>query len=198
MSQVSSRPRKYHLIYIPGLGDSYDHLRRAGLFTWRLWGVSTELVPVQWYGGGDLEARYAMVAAAVNRAQWRGCRVILVGESAGASLAINVASRCPDVDGLMTICGIANPRAEVSAAIRKKSPAFNQSLGWLKADIDELDTTKVCNLRAVIDPVVPRGSSVILGAKQRVIWSVGHIVTIALCLSLYGGLVVYLARSIKK
>lgn len=198
MRRGSSGSPKYHLIYIPGLGDGYDGLRRAGLLTWHLWGVSTELVPMQWYGGGDLSTRCAMVAAAIDRAQQRGRRVILVGESAGASLAINVASRRPDIHGLMTICGIANARAEVSAAIRKKSPAFNQSLGQLEHDLRELDLAKVCNVRAVVDFIVPKQSSVISGATQRVVWSVGHVTTITLCLSLYGGFLVYFARAIKK
>lgn len=198
MRQGSRESRKCHIIYIPGLGDGYDGLRRAGLFTWHLWGVSTELVPMQWYGGGDLATRHTMVAAAIDRAQQRGRRVILVGESAGASLAINVASRRPDIHGLMTICGIVSSRAEVSAAIRKKSPAFNQSLAQLEGDVRELDLAKVCNVRAVVDSIVPRQSSVIPGATERVVWSVGHVTTVALCLSVYSGLLVHFARAIKK
>lgn len=198
MRQGASGSHKYHIIYIPGLGDGYDSLRRAGLITWHIWGVSTELVPMQWYGGGDLATRYAMVAAAIDRAQQRGRRVILVGESAGASLAINVASRRPDIYGLMTICGIVNSRAEVSAAIRKKSPVFNQSLAQLEYDIRELDLAKVCNVRAMVDSIVPKQSSVIPGATQRIIWSVGHVTTVTLCLSLYSGFLVYFARTIKK
>lgn len=198
MSQVPSRSRRYHLIYIPGLGDGYDGLRRAGLFTWRLWGVSTELVPMQWYGGGDLSTRYNAVIAAIDRAQRDGRRVILVGESAGASLAINVAARRSDIHGLMTVCGIANSRAEVSPLIRKKSPAFDQSLDHLAQSLEELDVATVCNVRAIADSVVPKRSSIIPGARQRVVWSVGHIVTITLCLSVYGGLFIYFARMIKK
>lgn len=198
MRQGSKGSHKCHIIYIPGLGDGYDGLRRAGLLTWQLWGVSTELVPMKWYGGGDLATRYSTVTAAIDRAQQRGRRVILVGESAGASLAINVASRRSDIHGLMTICGIVNSRAEVSSAIRKKSPAFNQSLAQLEYDIRELDLASVCNVRAVVDSIVPRRSSVIPGATQRIVWSVGHVTTVALCLSVYGGLLVRFARVIKK
>jgi pimeloyl-ACP methyl ester carboxylesterase len=153
---------------------------------------------MKWYGGGDLATRYATVTAAIDRAQQRGRRVILVGESAGASLAINVASRRPDIHGLMTICGIVNSRAEVSSVIRKKSTAFNQSLAQLEYDIRELDLAKVCNVRAVVDSIVPRRSSVIPGATQRIVWSVGHVTTVALCLSVYGGLLVRFVRAIKK
>lgn len=198
MRQGSKGSHKCHIIYIPGLGDGYDGLRRAGLLTWQLWGVSTELVPMKWYGGGDLATRYSTVTAAIDRAQQRGRRVILVGESAGASLAINVASRRSDIHGLMTICGIVNSRAEVSSAIRKKSPAFNQSLAQLEYDIRELDLASVCNVRAGVDSIVPKRSSVIPGATQRIIWSVGHVTTVALCLSVYGGLLVRFARAIKK
>ena len=198
MRQMSSESGKCHIVYIPGLGDGYDGLRRAGLFTWHLWGVSTELVPMKWYGGGDLATRHALVAAAIDKAQRRGRRVILVGESAGASLAINVASRRPDIHGLMTICGIVNSRAEVSATIREKSPAFNQSLAQLEHDIGKLDLAKVCNVRAVVDSIVPRQSSVIRGATQRVVLGIGHVTTVTLCLSLYSGLLVHFARAIKK
>lgn len=198
MKQLSKRIRKYHFIYIPGLGDGYDGLRRAGLFTWRLWGVTTELVPMQWYGGGDLSARYDAVIAAIDRAQLDDRQVVVVGESAGASLAIDVAARRPDIYGLMTICGIASPRAEVSSVIREKSPAFNQSLNRLAQALSELDLAKVCNVRAVVDSVVPKRSSTIAGAQQRVVWGFGHLATITLCLSLYGGLLIYFARRIRK
>ena len=195
---MSGASHGYHLIYIPGLGDGYDVMRRVGLMTWRLWGVTTELVPMQWYGGGSIDARYDALSGAIDRALLKGRRVVLVGESAGASLAINVASHLLDIYGLMTICGITNPRAEVSSVIRKKSPAFNQSLARLGKDVSKLDLSVVCNIRAIVDHVVPRRSSVIPGAKRRTIWSVGHVATIALCLSVYGGFVVYLARSIRK
>lgn len=153
---------------------------------------------MQWYGGGDLSARYDAVTAAIDRAQLDGQRVVLIGESAGASLAINVAARRPDIDGLMTICGIVSPRAEVSAVIRKKSPAFNRSLGELERALGELDVAMVCNVRAIVDSVVPKQSSVIPGARRRVVWSVGHLATITLCLSVYGGLLIYFVRMIRK
>lgn len=198
MSRIPGMRYGYHLIYIPGLGDGYDLMRRAGLFTWRFWGVTTELVPMQWYGESSIDARYDALCDAIDRAVSKGRRVVLVGESAGASLAINAASRRLDIYGLMTICGITNPRAEVSSAIRKKSPAFNHALVHLEKGVGGLDLSMVCNIRAAVDHVVPRWSSVIPGAKEYTVWSVGHVATIALCLSVYGGLMVYVARSIRK
>lgn len=195
---MRSRSPRYHCIYIPGLGDSYDGLRRRGLASWQLWGVSTELIPMQWYGGGDFSQRYDAVVAAIDRAQLRGDRVVVIGESAGASMAINVVANRPDVDGLVTVCGITNSRAEVSPLIRQKSPAFNEAIGRLGSSLNMLNLTRVYSVRAVIDSVVPKHSSVITGARQSVAWSVGHLFTITLCLSLYGGYVVYLIRTLKK
>ncbi|MNT24336.1 Alpha/beta hydrolase family protein [compost metagenome] len=153
---------------------------------------------MQWYGGGDFSQRYDAVVAAIDKAQLRGDRVVVVGESAGASMAINVVAHRPDVDGLVTVCGITNSQAEVSPLIRKKSPAFNEAISRLDSSLNMLNLTRVCSVRAVIDSVVPKHSSVITGARQGVAWSVGHLFTITLCLSLYGGYVVYLIRTFKK
>lgn len=192
------RSPRYHCIYIPGLGDGYDGLRRSGLALWQLWGVTTELVPMQWYGGGGFNQRYDAVIAAIDRAQLRGDKVVIIGESAGASMAINVTAHCPGVERLVTICGITNSRAEVSSVIRKRSPSFNEAIGLVDSSLDMLPLEMVCSVRAAVDAVVPKKTSVIPGARQGVVWSVGHLFTVALCLSVCSGYIIHLMRALKK
>ena len=113
-------------------------------------------------------------------------------------MAINVVDHRQDDYCLVTVRGITNSQAEVSPLIRKKSPAFNEAISRLDSSLNMLNLTRVCSVRAVFDSVVPLHSSVITGASQGVAWSVVHLFTITLCLSLYGGYVVYLIRTFKK
>lgn len=189
---------KHHLIYIPGLGDRYDGLRRMALSTWRLWGMSPELVPMQWYGGDSYQVCFNAILAAIKRAEAKGYKVTLVGESAGASIAINVAASQPNLHGLITLCGVTHPHATVSPLIRKKSPAFNESLSYLETSLPKLNLATTHCIRALFDFVVVRKYSLIEGAHHHAVWGVGHLLVISLCLSLYSGYIVRIARTIQK
>lgn len=194
---TTNRP-KHHLIYIPGLGDHYDGLRRTALYMWGFWGVSTELVPMQWYGGDSYQACFNRILAAIKRAEEKGYQVTLIGESAGASMAINVATAQPNLHGLITLCGVAHPHATVSPLIRKKSPAFNESLSYLAVSLPKLNMATTHCVRSLFDFVVGKQVSLIEGAHHHTIWSGGHLLAISLCLSLYSGYVVRIARGIQK
>lgn len=179
---------KRYIIYIPGLGDHNDGLRRFLLFFWRLFGVKTELVPMQWYDGRSFEEKFDRVEIAVEKAVAKGYNVSLVGESAGASMAMNVFSRNNSIDRMMSLCGVNYSHANISPQIFKKSPAFKTSVSLLEqsrsvAVGDKLD--RIVSVTAISDPTVSVKKNTIPGAKHIMIWSIGHFTTIVLCLSIF-------------
>lgn len=184
----------HHIIYIPGLGDRYDGGRRLALKGWRALGVRAELVPMQWYDGASYEAKYQQVIAAIDRAQRAGHVVTLIGESAGGSMAINVAASVPTLHKLLTIGGVASPTMPVAASTLRKSPAFKDSIQHLGDSLPRLNKDVTTVVRAKFDPVVTYKYSHIEGARDHPLPSIGHLTTIALSLTVFSRRIVRLVK----
>lgn len=182
--------RPTHIIYIPGLGDYYDGFRRLSLRCWRLWGVTTEHVPITWYDGGDLESKIMLVQDAVTKAKREDVKIVLIGESAGASLALHMAARDAGVEKVITLCGVTRRSTPISQHLRKRAPALHAAVQTIP---DKLQIP-IDSVRAVVDGTVGKRYSVAVGAKAHVIWSVGHLTTIALCLTLLAPLMASIAK----
>ncbi|MES2876639.1 MAG: alpha/beta hydrolase [Patescibacteria group bacterium] len=182
---------KTHIIYIPGLGDRYDGFRSAALKTWRLWNVTTEYVPITWYDGESLVSKLNRIEAAIERTP-ADVNLVLIGESAGATLALHMATHAR-VDRVITLCGVARGNTPVSSYLRRRAPALNEGVNGLT----DAYNTDVQSVRAVIDGVVGKKYSVVSGATEHVIWSIGHLTTIALCLTLYAPTVTAIAKKQK-
>lgn len=178
------------IIYIPGLGDRYDGFRVWALRSWSLWGVRTAHVPIKWYDGGSMDSKLARITTAIdNTAPDR--RIVLIGESAGASLALQAGESDPRVTRVITLCGVARPDTPVSSYLRRRAPALNEAVNTLN-DSYNID---VHSVRAAVDGVVGKRYSVVKGATTHVIWSIGHLTTIALCLTIYAPIISAIAKS---
>lgn len=177
-----------HIIYIPGLGDRYDGFRRFALMFWRFWGVSVEYVPVTWYDGGDFEQKIKYVDDAIKRAGDK--RVALVGESAGATLALHASIRYKNIGRVITLCGVSQPGTPISSYLRRRAPALNTAVSTLpqKFDVD------VHSMRGLVDTTVGRRWSKTNQATVHTIWVVGHRATIITCLTLLAPLMVAIAK----
>lgn len=181
-----------HIIYISGLGDHYDGFRASALKLWRLWGVTTEHVPIMWYDGGSMHAKLQRIEVAIERAP-KGSRLVLIGESAGATLALHMAER-KKVDRIITLCGVTQPDTPVSNYLRRRAPALHEAVSSLGTSY----TTDIHSVRAVIDGVVGKKHSVVRNASTHVIWTVGHLSTIVLCLTVLSPYIASIAKKSKK
>ncbi len=182
---------KTHIIYIPGLGDRYDGFRSMTLKAWGLWGVSTRYVPITWYDGGSKASKLERIAVAIEETP-NDSNVVLIGESAGATLALAMAGH-PRVGRVITLCGVATSTTPVSGYLRRRAPALNEGVNGLP-DTYAVD---VHSIRAAIDGVVGKKYSVVNGATEHIIWSIGHLTTIALCLTFLAPIVTSIAKKHK-
>lgn len=177
---------KHYIVYIPGLGDSYDGLRRFLLFFWRIYGVKVEHVPVKWYDGKSYQEKYKRVAAAVQNAQALGYTVSVMGESAGGSMAMNIFARNELIHRLISLCGVNSYKTPISPRIFERGPAFKESVSILNAS--QAGAIKreqqITSITALYDETVPIKSNIIPGARRVTIWSIGHLITIVLSLSI--------------
>src|SRR5665648_522378 len=106
---------KHHIIYISGLGNRYDGLLLFLLFFWHVFGVKTEFVAMKWYGGTSYQEKFDRVIATIERAEAKGYTVLLIGESAGASMAMNVFAQRDSLHRLVSLCGVNSPHASFRA-----------------------------------------------------------------------------------
>jgi len=186
---------KHYIIYIPGLGDHYDAGRRSALKLWQLFGVKTQLVPMQWYAAGTYEAKVHAVLAAIEIAQKAGYTVSVIGESAGASMALNVAARVDSLHSVVLLAGIASNVTPISPRIKARSPSFAASVAALPVVAKKTNPSKIHVVQAVWDSTVPSRYNQIKGARVHTIWSVGHLTTIFICITILSPFIIHLAKS---
>ncbi len=186
---------KYQIIYVSGLGDKYDLFRRFSLSLWKVHGVSAELVAMKWNNVESFEEKKQRVDRAVKKALLQKRRVILIGESAGASMVINAAYHHPDIFKMVSLCGVNTSKTPISPRILARRPAFAESVEKLDTSRDKLLQSKIVdiiNITARSDVSVPVKRNLIPGATHHIMPSHGHLTTIALCLTLYSRRVVRL------
>lgn len=155
--------------------------------------MSVTPVKIDWYDGRDMDQKMSLIKTAIGRVN-EGSRIVLIGESAGATLALHTSVADKRVDHVITLCGVARPNTPISAGLRRRAPALDQAVNTLPEHF-EVD---VQSIRAAIDNVVRQKYSSVLGAKRRVIWFVGHLTTIMLCLTVLAPYVVHIAKASKK
>lgn len=179
------------IVYIPGLGSRYNSVRMFALKFWAVYGVSTTLIPLDWYDGDSFEGKLSKVQDAINQAGKRS-RVVVVGESAGATLALH-STLLPNVHRVITLCGVAQPNTPISSYLQTRSLALHNATRSLPNTKDY----DVHSIRAMIDPVVGKKYSTATGARSHTIWAIGHFVTILLCLTILSPLMVTIAKKSK-
>lgn len=139
-----------------------------------------------------MESKLDRITAAINQVP-DNSRIVLIGESAGASLALHVAANDPRVARVITLCGVASPDTPVSGYLRRRAPALSEAVDSLNESYD----TDVHSVRAIVDGVVAKRYSVVRGANEHVIWSIGHLTTIALCLTVLAPIISAIAKKPK-
>jgi len=120
-------------------------------------------------------------------------KVVLVGESAGATLALHAANRFERVSCVITLCGVSSARTPIAPALRHRAPALYQAVRSLPNE----HKTELHSVRALVDQVVDKEYSVAPGATSHVWWTLGHVVTITLGLTVLAPLLVGIAKKSK-
>lgn len=183
-----------HILYLSGLGDNLDRWRLKALKLWRFRGVTVELVPMTWRSG-TFEQKIARIDQAIDRA--KGKRVVIIGESAGGSMAMHMYARRDDLYKVMTLCGKNTNPGGVSPSYYRHNPAFRTSMEHLDESLAELTTAQKKNfvsIHPIYDPVVPVRETLLTGCKQVRLFAVGHLITIALALTIFSPIVVRAAK----
>lgn len=179
---MTPNPIKTHYIYVPGLGDRFDVLRRFALKRWSNSAATATLVPMRWSSKSETaEQKYHRLQSVIQKST--GDRIIIVGESAGGPMALLAFSRLPDtVSGVITICGYNYGSADIRTHHRCNSPAFFATVKVTEKLIDEFTSRmrrRIMTVYSTKDNVVDPRHTKIRGTHTIQLHTKGHFTTIA-------------------
>lgn len=170
------------VIYIPGLGDRRAILQRFAVKLWRLYGVMPHVFQMHWDNSTPYSDKQLRLLARVDTLHDRG-PVVLVGSSAGASAVINAyEARKDKVIAVVCIAGKLNNPQTMASRYKQQTPSFWDSAHRVPAALKTLTTNDrkcVLSIRGASDAIVPARDSIIEGATNSVVWTRGHVLTIA-------------------
>lgn len=148
---------------------------------------------MRWDNEKEFTPKLARINTAILDAKKHGYLVSVIGESAGAPMAISAAAK-HDLNQTITLCGVDNPKMYISPKTYVRAPAFKKAFGLMSTSFQTLDLLKTQTVRAFADRVVSPKDSMIVGARNHQLFSLGHFFTIGICLTLLSGYLVQLVK----
>lgn len=167
-------------IYVPGLGDHFDWLRRIGLKAWAASDSRVSFVPSHWNRRSEtFDVKVARIRQVIE--QHPGDEIILVGESAGGALALYTYLTQPDAIGrVVTIAGYNHGFKSMSPHYRISKPAFYHLMQAVDEQvISPVAAAAITTIYSTEDTVVTPSHTRIAGADEIVLTTKGHFTTIA-------------------
>jgi pimeloyl-ACP methyl ester carboxylesterase len=191
---MSKTKIRHKILYISGLGDHAPQTRkRLGLF-WHYKHVDFEVFPMRW-GVDELWAiKLDRLLKQIDTYTAKGYTVSLIGESAGASAAINaLRKRTKMLRAVVLLCGKSQYPNRVASRLYTKNPSLRNSLAdshHIAQNLTSDEKHKILNIHPIADEVVPVWETKIPGVKNVRIPSVGHAPSILLGATLYNLIIV--------
>lgn len=184
---------KQHIVYIPGLGDGYDVIRKLGLQLWKRPGVTVTHVPMHWM---DPEETYEQKLARVEKAvsAYSDRKTVIVGESAGGAVAIVALRRYhTNIDNVVTVCGMNQGAHNVNNRLYRKNKAFKEAMQEADTIVPNLSPREKAaffTIYSSADMTVRPKNTLIAGVKAYDLKIPGHMFVILAVLFRYYRLVI--------
>ena len=163
-------------IYLPGLGDRFDPLRRFLLRRWK----SATLIPMIWSSEEGLQQKYTRILEVIRRLD--KSTVVLVGESAGATIAITLLSRHPElISRVVTVSGFNHGSEAILPSRRRRNPALYEASQRAEASFEHMpkgSRERITTVYSVFDCVVGAKYSRLEGVAERILYTPGHMASI--------------------
>jgi len=129
------------------------------------------------------EQKCARVLEAVDTAVRSHEKVVLIGESAGGSMAMNLHTMYPErISKTITICGKNIGATNVSPRLYKNNPAFRESMAHAEAAVANMSAQRrqlITTFYSTRDPVVFPKDTLIEGTVAKKLPTTGHLLSIA-------------------
>jgi pimeloyl-ACP methyl ester carboxylesterase len=179
--------KEHHVIYVPGLGDKYSYGQDKALKLWKWFGIVSHYHAVGWDDGESFVPKLARLLDMIDDLSNKHT-VSLAGASAGASAVLNAyAAKNDRIAGLVSISGKINHPETVGEDLYNENPAFRQSMELLPQNLKQLNQQmrqRIMSIHPLYDTQVPPPDTLIDGAHEKLIWSVGHSFSIGIAITL--------------
>lgn len=181
-----------HIIIIPGLGNGVKKHEWA-VKSWKKYGITPHVFDAKWrVEENGFQRKLDRALSLIDSLIGTNTSVSIMGNSAGSSFALNIfGKRKNHINKIIVNCGRVRdgdlPWFTFQKAT-KGSPSFKESV--LRAQALEKtftleDRRKILTLRPLFDEVVPSFTVPILGAQNVVVPALGHVLGIALNMTLF-------------
>jgi predicted alpha/beta hydrolase family esterase len=180
--------KRLYVLYIPGLGDENIDLQAKAVNVWRWFGVKPDIIQIKWSDTEPWNDTFVRLLARIDAAYAKGYKVALVGASAGATAVINAyAVRQTEVVGCVLIAGKVNHPETIGKQYNQSAPKFVEAAYMTPDALASLSAAALKNINsryALFDNVVSRADSYIPSARNTMVYTVGHAITIAVQLAI--------------
>lgn len=180
-----------HVLYLNGLGYGKTRKRERLAFNYLAKrDIAVTHIPINWYGDESFEDIFSRVLSIVKQQLRVHDQLVLVGSSAGGSMAVNVAGKLKDPNVYaITLCSRLNERPipwwdmrnlRRMAHFDTKTPsqAFYDSVTYCTnttiPQLTKQDKTRIITVWQWIDFVVPRPTMTIPGIRTYKVPGLGH------------------------
>ncbi len=172
---------RYHLLFIPGLGDR-TWLYRLALPLWRLLGYEPHVFRFGWSGrADDLGQKQAALVRYVDALPPGPLHVI--GASAGGTAAVNLLAARPTIHSVITIASPLKPKRTPNELLTASIAEADQFL----ATAPDNAKNKVTSVYGWYDERVPVSKSRRPGIRGLQLPAIGHGLTIFVAVTVFAG-----------
>jgi len=184
--------KKHYVIFVPGLGDGVKKIQLV-TYCWRWFSLIPIVHAMDWRDGEKFQPKLKRLLDLIDEYFENGNIVSLVGTSAGGSAVVNAyMKRKNKIHRVINVCGRLTTGTHKGfrsfESKTKTSPAFAQSIQLCEKRenyLTKIDRRKIITVRPLFDEVVPPDTTMVKGAQDRIIPSIGHVLSITLSLTFF-------------
>ncbi len=179
-------------LLIPGLNDTTPLSKWVYKAVGRRWsrkGMRTEICFMGWSGDEPYQKKLAELNARIEYFHTRDKAIVLVGVSAGATLALLAfAKKQSKVQGVISVCGL----LRLAPGDDKKIEFFHKN--WYRAaqasqvvleQLTKVQRSRVLSVVPWRDRVIAPKRATVPGSQVLHLWSIGHITSVFWALLAY-------------
>ncbi|MCL5090634.1 MAG: hypothetical protein M1514_01345 [Patescibacteria group bacterium] len=194
MAQLLKAAKSSHsiAIIVPGLGNE-NKGHELLVKWWKLWNIKTYICGLNWkIEENGFTEKLKKITDLIDKLYAPNKKISLIGTSAGGSAVLNAfIARKNKVHRIVNVCGRLRSGDALFYTFEKaasKSPSFKESvLKFEKTEtkLTNQDKEKIMTIKPIWDEIVPASTVKIKGAKNILVPSIGHVLSISLSLSLF-------------
>lgn len=182
------------IIVVGGLGDTGKSLQKI-IFWWKWFGFNLVSFETKWRSDETFEQKMERLDKFISLFKKKYKKISLIGTSAGGSFGINYLIKFPNkVYRVVNVCG----RVRIGDLtgyrnlknMAKTSESFEKSVRLVDQQINKKHLPRLLNIRPYWDELVPSETVFIHGATNRTIFSVEHLLSIFLSLTIFSKFII--------